>query len=257
MPKARKSRGLFRRLGLVPTLQIPRELFVPNLGLTREHAKEVREETEIEREWYDDATPFANAQEIDDALSAGDLATLPDNPNYLPIMRYRNPKLVGIYPPYLRAATLALLNEVALNWRTRANHVGIDPRIRLSITGLVMSEEYRDQLIAAGKLAFDKGPHVCGEAFDIEGVGYYVGDTPLIPRFQAGIRKVFEDMQADVDAPDYINFDAYDPRVHKVLKTVLDEMMAAHKLHYAHEFPGSTNTVYHICRNPAYNPIQP
>jgi UDP-N-acetylmuramoyl-tripeptide--D-alanyl-D-alanine ligase len=238
------------------SINLPHRLLKNNIDLSQKHLEEIKSATVIERQWYEQAKPFKTLAEILAAAKTGRLQKIEPSPNYLPILRFRNPKLAGIYPPYLKAGTKVLLEEVTSRWRKETAIQGVGPDARLAVTALIMTEAYRDELIKAGKLAIDKGPHVLGEAFDIDGCGYYLGESPVNPRRQTHAEwdAVFGQMGAQLARPDFQNYDQYNPKVHQALQKVLEDMMKEGKLHYVLEYPGTTNASYHICRHPDYHP---
>lgn len=237
-----------------PPREIAQRLLISNVPLSSDHYEQIKAETEIEREWYKEVTPFASYEHINAAVIAGKLTKVEPARDYLPILRFRNPDLHETYPPFLKLKTKRLLDEVTSRWRTLALKKGINERIRLAISALVMSESYRNKLLQSDKLAIDKGPHVLGEAFDIDGCGYYLGDIPINPRpkTQGEWDAAFAHMGVSIPRPDFDSYSKYDPKVHETLKRILDIMMTEGKLHYVLEFPETTNASFHICRHPDY-----
>ena len=131
--------------------------------------------------------------------------------------------------------------------------VGHD-RIRIAITSLVRTVPYQNTIVKAGKLADPDSAHTRGEAFDIDASGYYIDETPINPRtsMQADFMSAFKEIGADVYDQSFGDFSLYQPRVHELLKDVLERMMAEGKLHFVPEFPGTSNACFHVCRNPEY-----
>lgn len=236
-------------------MKLPKRLLKNHIELRQDHYEEIKAETAIERRWYEAATPYQTPADILAAAKDGKLAKVEATSDYLPILRFRNPKLIETYPPYLKPETKALLEEVCSRWRKKCDNLLIGKDIRLAISSLVMSETYRNELLKAGKLAIDKGPHVLGEAFDIDGCGYYVGEVPVNPRpkTQTEWDQAFGQMNALVKRPNFEDYSHYEKRVHEVLKDILDQMMLEGKLHYAWEYPGTINASFHICRHPDYS----
>ncbi|TAK89499.1 hypothetical protein EPO04_00055 [Patescibacteria group bacterium] len=232
---------------------IPSRLLQSNIAVDKKYLERISREHKIERDWYEKVPSFPTNSDIIDAANKGVLVKVVETPDYLPIMRLRNPKLHDEYPPYLTKASAALLGQITAEWRKRMLAEGFDKNVRLAVTSLTRSQEYQDQIVASGKMALSDGPHLRGEAFDIDGCGYYVGDKPVNPRQKkvgGEFHKAFEQMDAGLPEPELIDYSEYQPRIHEILHEVLNDLMAKNKLHYLHEFPNTNNTVFHVARNP-------
>jgi hypothetical protein len=218
--------------------------------------KHVKKDTEVERQWYGGITPFLTVKEIIDASKKGYLTKVVEAENYMPIMRLRNVALVDKYPPFLTKQSKRLLDEIANIWRQNCHRSDIDPEIKLAITSLARVQSYQNLLIKSGKLAMPNSPHLRGEAFDIDASGYYQSGVPINPREdeQKEFSKAFKDINAQLDSPQFGSYKLYNPEVHLILKEVLEEMQSHDKLNFVHEYAGTTNACFHVCRNPNYLP---
>lgn len=237
----------------VVSRRIPSRLLQSNVEVDKQELERISREHKIERDWYSDIPSFANNAAIAATAKKGVLVKITETSDYLPIMRLRNPKLHDEYPPYLTKASAGLLGQITTEWRKRMLAEGFDQNVRLAITSLTRSQEYQNKIVAAGKMALSDGPHLRGEAFDIDGCGYYVGDKPVNPRQKkvgGEFHKAFEQMDAGLPEPELIDYNEYQPRIHEILHEVLKDLMAQDKLHYLHEFPNTNNTVFHVARNP-------
>lgn len=238
-------------------IKIPARLLQSNIPVEKDYLQKISAEHAIERQWYKPVPTIHNTSELLGAVKQGTLVEVNETDDFLPIMRLRNPKLIDKYPRYLTRHSKALLLEIVTIWRKRMAEEGFDPKIRLAVTSMARTQEYQNQIVASGKLALSDGPHLRGEAFDIDGCGYYLGEQPVNPRQQqvgAEFEKAFKEMDAGMPMPTLVDYSKYQPRVHMIVREILDEMMLEDKIHYLHEFPGTTNTVYHIARNPDYTP---
>lgn len=235
-------------------LRVPETLLISNIKLDQSHLNEVLAENAIERSWYRKTPGFMTSDAILAAFATKRLALVEADANLLPIRRLRNPQLIDMYPSYLSTEANKVLIEIGIKWREAMKLEGFDGRIRIAVTSLVRTVPYQNTIVKAGKLADPDSAHTRGEAFDIDASGYYIDETPINPRtaMQADFMTAFKDMGADVFNQSFGDFSLYQPRVHELLKTVLEEMMAEEKLHFVPEFPGTTNACYHICRNPEY-----
>ena len=235
-------------------LRIPKTLLISSIRLDQKHKKEVLAENAIERTWHHKTPPFTSSDQILAAFATKRLAQVEPNGNLLPIRRLRNPQLIATYPSYLTVQAHELLIEVGTNWRKAVKAEGFDNRIRIAITSLIRTKPYQDTLVKAGKLADPDSAHTRGEAFDIDASGYYIDETPINPRttMQSDFQDAFKELGADVFTDAFGDFSLYQPKVHEILKLVLMDMQKAGKLHFVHEFPGTGNDVFHVCRNPEY-----
>lgn len=236
---------------------LPSDLLIKNnVKITKEEFEAAMAETAIERSWYESRPSFQNDDSIERAVKSGKLQKIIAGSNYLPILRFRNPKLHEQYPPYLTRETAALLNEICAEWRKRCTKAGLSGDIRLAITSLTRTAEYQERLIKTGKIAQPDSPHTRGEAFDIDGSGYYEKATPINARRDehSAYHRAFSKLDAAVTNPEYGDYSKYNPRVHKILHEVLEDMKAMDKLHYLHEYPGTQYACFHVCRNPLYVP---
>lgn len=236
-------------------LRIPKLLLLNNVGVTATEKKVTYEATKIEREWYKNVAPYEDNEQIIKDVGAGKLIKVEGGDNFLPILRYRNQGLHTLYPPYLTPATESLLQDIATKWRRECEKAGVSKAVRLSLTSMLRTRSYQETIIKAGKLAMPSSPHTRGEAFDIDGCAYYDGDVPINPR--EGKQKIwqmaFRKLHAALPAPKFGDYDSYDPRVHQILKGILEDMQSIGRLNFVHEHQGTTNACFHICRNPLYN----
>ncbi|HSX48565.1 MAG TPA: DUF5715 family protein [Candidatus Nanoarchaeia archaeon] len=237
-------------------LKLPKALLLSNIELDTKHKDDILRQNQVERDWYKDEPPFQSLVQVLTAYGTGRLVKVEPNLDYQPIMRLRNPKLAESYPGYLTAEAKKLLEEVGHLWRLKMDEAGQDKAIRLAITSLVRTQAYQNTIVKAGKLADPNSVHTRGEVFDIDASGYYLGDRPVNNRqnLREGFKEAFRELNAEVDSPDYADFSLYKPDVHLLLKQVLNSMQKQGKLHFVHEFPGTGNDVFHICRNPEYCP---
>ena len=148
-------------------------------------------------------------------------------------MRFANPELED-WQPYLRRDAASLLYEITKNWRVKMTNAELSRDIRLSVTSLVRTTNYQIKLIELGKLAMLDSAHTKGEAFDIDGCGYYDAEENINPRQNKNYRVL------------------YNPLVHQLLQKTLEEMKLEGKLNFVLEYKGSTNQVFHIARSPRY-----
>lgn len=238
----------------VRILRLPRTLLISTIKLDQKHKREVLAENAIERSWYHKTPGFKSSEQILAAFGTKRLAQVVENDNFLPIRRLRNPQLVSTYPAYLTTDANTLLLEIGQAWRMQMKAEKLDPSIRLAITSLVRTVPYQNTLVKAGKLADPDSAHTRGEAFDLDASGYYIGDIPINPRtaMQADFKSAFKELGAEVYDQSFGDFALYQPHVHGILKEVLLSFQAAGKLHFVHEFPGTGNDVFHVCRNPEY-----
>ncbi|MEO7617363.1 MAG: DUF5715 family protein [Candidatus Saccharibacteria bacterium] len=235
-------------------LRLPKTLLISSIRLDEKHKREVLAENAIERTWHHKTAPFTSPDQILAAFATKRLAQVVPTADLLPIRRLRNPQLIATYPSYLTTEAHALLLEIGSLWRQAASAAGFDERIRIAITSLVRTKAYQNTLVKAGKLADPDSAHTRGEAFDLDASGYYIDETPINPRttMQADFQKAFKELGADVFTDTFGDFSLYQPKVHEILKEVLVDMQTAGKLHFVHEFPGTGNDVFHVCRNPEY-----
>lgn len=238
------------------SIKLPKILMTSNIPVNKEDLEKVSIDHKIEREWYKDIPVFRDSSAIKTAFQKGILVRVEETENFQPIMRLRNHELEEQYPPFLTKKAYMLLIEICREWRDQMNKEGINPNIRLAITSLTRSYDYQQEIVASGKLALSDGPHLRGEAFDIDGCGYYNWDKPVNPRQkQVGqkFQEAFEELGAGLKKPEIEDYSHYQPRVHQILQEVLERKAKEGVLHYLHEFPNTTNTVYHIARNPNYS----
>lgn len=232
---------------------------VIKLGYTasQDELDRVEKETEIERTWWSARPSYNSYQAILDDVASGVATKVVGTKNYLPAMRFRNDKLNAQYPPYLEADTKKLLDELTAEWRTRMDAANLDSNIRLAIASLTIAEDYQKQLATSGKLAILGNPHVRGVAFDIDASAYYLNETPVNDRssVKEEYNKRFTDAGAAAYVPKYHNFDEHLTREPlEILLDVLREKKRKSQLNFVHEYPGTNNASYHICRNPEYHP---
>ncbi|MEX0748760.1 MAG: DUF5715 family protein [Candidatus Saccharimonadales bacterium] len=203
-----------------------------------------------ELEWMSGFEPYNNNEDIDRAVADGELVPVTEDDNLRPVMRYRNPELIRDYPPYLRQKPYQLLQIIGQRWRDLMRERGLSEDIKLAVSMLTCTKEYQQKLIQGGKLAVDKGPHSCGFAFDIDGCGYYLGDTPINPRpdKQSAYTQAFASAGSRV-VP-FGSYEQYDRQVHLLLDQVLDSLASEGLIHFILEYPDSNNSSYHICTNP-------
>ena len=238
----------------LPFLRLPRLLLMSNIKLDDEHKRAVLAENAIEREWYEGVEGFHDLEAILAAAREGLLVKVEPTVNYLPIMRLRNPKLIATYPPFLTPQAKALVDEIGRRWRQEMNKARLDKEIRFALTSLIRTKPYQATIVKAGKLADPDSVHTRGEAFDIDASGYYLGEVPVNARtgLQKQFRQAFKDMEAELKAPEFAEYSEFRPQAMKLLKQVMEQMQSEQKLHFVHEFPDSTNDVFHACRHPEY-----
>ncbi|MCC7543504.1 hypothetical protein IT415_02235 [bacterium] len=218
----------------------------------------IKNQTAIERDWWQHVEPFNDADAVDDAVVKGKLLYVGPHEAYLPILRFRNPTLRHSYPPFLETHTLNLLNEIANSWRRQSFDAGVNSDSRLAVTNLVTTVAYQKTLVQTGKLAIMGNPHSRGVAFDIDATGYYLGETPVNhrPADKDKYEKAFANTGHILHAPEFLSDDKYfNPLVHEILQSTLDRFQEQGKLHYIHEYPGTNYSAFHICRNPNYSPV--
>lgn len=233
---------------------ILKTLLISTTKVSYDHLRSVLSENEIERGWYKNRPGYNSIEQIKADVETGKLVKVEENSNTRPIMRLRNPDLADTFPPYLTQGAAKVLDEAGEEWRRAMDREGFDKTIRIAITSLIRTLEYQADLVKAGKLADPQSVHTRGGAFDLDASGYYLVDTPINPRsgLQSSFKKVFKEMGAALPAGRFGDERLYKPRVHELLKTVLETMKADGKLHFVHEFPGTGNDVFHVCHNPEY-----
>lgn len=217
----------------------------------------IKEETSIERVWWGQKQPYQDYAAIAKAVEDNILVKVEQTQNYLPALRFRNSQLHHLYPPYLELHTKLLLDELTDKWRLQMELEGQNGHIRLAIANLVITEEYQKQLVENGKLAIIGNPHIRGVAFDIDASAYYLKDTPVNDRktVKAKYNQKFEEAKAYIKAPEYLNFSKELTKTPlEILKKVLVEFKNQNKLNFVHEYPGTNNSSFHICRSPSYIP---
>ena len=235
-------------------LRLPRTLLITTIKLDEKHKKEVLAENAIERKWYHRTPSFDSADHILAAFATKRLAQVEPSENFLPIRRLRNPQLVATYPSYLTVDAHNLMLEIGVEWRKSMKAEGFDDNIRIAVTSLIRTIPYQNTLVKAGKLADPDSAHTRGEAFDIDASGYYIGEIPINPRtgMQESFKTAFKELGAEIFEGSFGDFSLYQPKVHELFKEILIRFQAEGKLHFVHEFPGTGNDVFHVCRNPAY-----
>ncbi|HEY4498419.1 MAG TPA: DUF5715 family protein [Candidatus Paceibacterota bacterium] len=200
---------------------------------TKKEKEEVREQTEVERSWWTEIKPYESLEEIASDFASEKLVRVKPNSDFKLIMRFANPELED-WQPYLRRDAASLLYEITKNWRVKMTNAELSRDIRLSVTSLVRTTNYQIKLIELGKLAMLDSAHTKGEAFDIDGCGYYDAEENINPRQNKNYRVL------------------YNPLVHQLLQKTLEEMKLEGKLNFVLEYKGSTNQVFHIARSPRY-----
>lgn len=216
----------------------------------------VQRETEIEKVWAAQIPAFTSEEVLAEAVVDGEAVKIEVDPNFVPIMRLRNPELHMTYPPYLRPFAADALHAITGEWRQRASQAGVNPRLRLALSSLSRTVDYQEALVAAGKLAVHDSPHTHGIAFDIPAAECYLeidGEfVSLNPRgdmshYQTDFQRLDAQLP-QVKRGDYAR--DFDPRVTSILKSILDERQARGELHYIYEFQGTNNETFHICIKP-------
>ncbi len=224
---------------------------------SNEELERVKKATEIEREWWSEREAYSSFSAIEEDVGRGHMTKVEGATNYLPAMRFRNPKLKIQYPPYLEGLTKALLDELTQEWRTRMDAEDQPKDVRLAVANLTITQAYQKELAKSGKLAILGNPHVRGVAFDIDASAYYFGDTPVNDRqnLKSEYDKRFTDAQAASYVPPFRNFDEHlTRRPLEIFGEVLQQAKIDGKLNFVLEYPGTNNASYHICRNPNYKP---
>lgn len=202
-----------------------------------EERERVKKLVEIELDWWGDSKTYASTEDITKDVETGALAEVSSDENLYLIMRFQNPDLEK-WQPYLTKEARDLLQDIGKRWRLEMNKNNLPRNIKLAVTNLVISKEYRDEIIKLGRLATDKASHAKGQSMDIDGCGYYQDDEPINPRFTENYAEV------------------YKPEVHKILKKILDKMSGEGYLHYVLEFEDTNNQSFHITRSPSYTGMQ-
>lgn len=245
---------LFKKIRDKTYLRLPGLLLMNNVNLSEEHKREVLKQVKIETEWYKNQPGYESFAHILSAKAKGALVSVTSTRNYAPILRYRNPRLAEVYPPFLSPAAKEILEEVSSRWRDEADKKGIDPEIKLSVTSLIRTIPYQNTIIKAGKLAAPDSVHTRGEAFDIHGSGYYAGEVPVnnFSHKQSDFEQVFKKLNAALTSPAFGDSSLYNPQVREILLFVLSQMQEEGRIHFVNEYPDTANEVFHICRNPSY-----
>ena len=247
-----KIRSFGRR---VNHYHVPKTLLLNNVSLKASELRKVLRENAIERGWYKGIQPYRSLADIILAVETGKLVRVVPTDNYQPIMRLSNPMVAEMYPGYLTSEAKQLLDEVGTAWRQAMGQAGLDSKIKLAVTSLVRTVSYQQAIVRAGKLADPDSVHTRGEAFDIDGSGYYIGSIPINARKdrQDDFKNAFRELGAAEDAPEFGDYKLYQPEVHQMLGRVLDHMQSQEKLHFVVEYADTTNQTFHICRHPSYN----
>ncbi len=209
------------------------ELLSKGVVAQKEELEEVRRLSEEERMWWKDFLPYETTEQILKAIERGILEEIKGDENFRLIMRFSNPELEK-WQPYLDKNAAALLSEVGERWRKKIKVSRLPNDICLALTSLVRTKKYQEEIINAGKLAMPDSPHTKGQSFDIDGCGYYIGDSVVNPRQCENYQEI------------------YKPLVHQILKEVLGEMKNEGHLSYIQENKNTGNQCFHITRNPAY-----
>lgn len=184
-----------------------------------------------ERKWWGNAPAYENLEQIEKDIERGILEKVESDKNVKLITRFISGEFKE-WPPYLHKETVIMLKNIGEKWRNKMEEIGLPDDIQLAITSLIRTKEYQEDLIKRGKLALKDSTHTKGQAFDIDGCGYYLNGKPINPRQDEEYKK------------------EYNPKVHELLKEVLDEMKSQEVLNYILEFEGTTNQCFHIARNP-------
>lgn len=196
-----------------------------------EELAEVKRLLAEEQEWLKDIPAFKTDDEVAQAIVEGTVSKVESNANIRLIMRLESSEFKD-WIPYLRGPAVNLFHEIGTRWRQKMNENGLSEDIRLAATGMVRTAAYQQELVAKGDLAIQDGPHAKGYSFDIDGCGYYDADGSVNPR------------QSERYKEKYI------PKVHSLLKEVLDEIKKEQRLSYILEFPGTSSQGFHITGNP-------
>jgi hypothetical protein len=235
---------------------IPKTLLISTAIVTEDHLSDVLDANQVERDWYMGIPGYDGIEQIKTDVAIGTLVQVYPDGNTVPIMRLRNPKLHDSYPPFLKQAAAKVLTEIGSAWRTAMNEASYDQTITIAITSMIRTMEYQATIVAAGKLADPNSVHTRGGAFDLDASGYYLDSLPINPRtgLQADFDMAFEELGINDDAPRFGDQALYQPKVHELLKAVLQKLQANGRIHFIHEFPGTGNDVFHVCYNPGYQP---
>ncbi len=227
----------------------------------RDGMKGINQALELERQWYADAPRFADNQAVERAVGSGALVLVTYDDNVQPIRRFRNPELRDTYPPYLTPNGLQGLRALGRTWRLAANEVGVDPRIKLAATSFVRTDEYEEELIAAGKFAVRRSTHGSGNSFDIDYCGYSYWDAGLHREVVVSLRPPVEQLtiasafERDLgvtrtDEPLRLGPEHFDERVPACLDFVVERLYGNNLLNFVLEMANTPNGVMHITPSP-------
>jgi len=200
-----------------------------------EEIERVRKLSEIERKWWKNYPAYETVDDILKDAEKGVLMKIESDEDFKLIMRFENPDLKD-WQPYIHKDTALLLKKVGEKWRQKMIQNGLSDKIILSITSLIRTAEYQEKLTKRGKLAMPNSPHTKGQSFDIDGCGYYENNKAINPR----------------QSENYKDF--YNPRVHQLLRELLEDMKKENCLNYILEYEDTDNQCFHITRNPDYHP---
>lgn len=206
---------------------------------------------------------FATNDELQRALSSERLVPVRPTANYRPATRFLNPALAEAYPPYLRPATVAALDDLAGLWRTIADGLGVSPDVRLSVSSMSRTEEYQEGLVRAGKLAVIGSSHTAGFAVDIDRSGYYVENdegvrsVTLRPvEYHLAVGGLLHDLAGSNGFAGAVSLagqdEGFDMRVPFALEQAADLMAGAGYINPVYEFSGTPNACLHVGVRPDY-----
>ncbi len=153
------------------------------------------------------------------------------------------------------------MRALGRTWRLAANTKGVDPRIRLAATSFVRTDEYEEELIAAGKFAVQRSTHGSGNSFDVDYCGYSYWDASLQrevvvslrpPDAQLAIASAFErDLGVTrTDEPLRLGPEHFDERVPACIDFVVERLYLNNRLNFVLEMANTPNGAMHITPSP-------
>src|SRR5689334_20888491 len=92
---------LRRRLRFVTEILPAKLLVKSNVAISQTDLARAIADTKIERDWFGRVAPYHTYQQIAASVAAGQLVKVSAGRDFLPTLRFRNPKLHEHYPPYL------------------------------------------------------------------------------------------------------------------------------------------------------------
>lgn len=214
-----------------------------------------------ERHWYAEAERYQNYSHIQSAVKSGHLLKVrPHRGAYHMPERFVNPNTHHLFSPYLAPHAHKALGELALLFRRAADDAGISDDVRISVTSMVRSQEYQNEIIKNGQLALPDSTHTTGGAFDVQSKGYFLVRNGVIyavnkldqaktESITGAFKKAYGETQsAHVRAP----IEWFDDTICQAIEVAVDKMALWGLVNKVNEFVGTSNQCFHIGVNPDF-----